>query len=902
MDDAMRRNKSVERTVGGGGAQGYLPDDMGCGGSKVDNLPLVMLCKERKDHIKTASDQRYALAAAHFSYFHSLQHIGDALCKFVDEDLIVSGAGESSSPPGSPVLTLPSDEGKPRKRKPHTNHSSSTSISHSVSADSLKADDIDDAHIHLSSGSESESEFDSSSGHINIEDSPEQEVPSSSSYRYPPNSHVYYMRRTETPMQTVFYEEPERYPTQNGPYPDPYPRYSGFQPYGGGGFLGYPMGSPANSENPYNRRQPSPPPPAGPPPAPPSPPRVSTWDFLNVFDTFDNSGYPGYYPKARYGYGSTTSSPDSKEVREREGIPDLEDETEQEVLKEVHKEKRRGNADGNVNRNRNQNSGEGTSRAVPLKQPSSEESSGTVPLHSSESSHSVNGKEIKSSPDTNGSKNSEEEYVKKKRVSFEFEVEIEAASTHDVGSSKGSSLTTLSVHGTRDLQEVVKEIRDEFETASSYGKEVAMLLEVGKLPYQRRGAALKVVFSRILYLVAPSLLSSPPSSMPPVRLNSKTVKMANAYQGEPGKDFNKKPGNLSSTLEKLYAWEKKLYKEVKDEEKLRVDYEKKCKKLKKLDYHGAESAKVDATQASVRKLLTKINVCIKAVDTISRRIHKLRDEELLPQVAELIHGLIRMWKSMLKCHQKQFQAIMVSKIRSLKVSAGLRRDSDLKATLELEMELLSWCASFNNWVNTQKSYVESLNGWLSRCINQEPEETPDGVAPFSPSQMGAPPIFVVCNDWCQATERISEKGVADAMHDFASTLHQLWERQDKEQRRRIKAEHVSKNLESQLRKLHMERLKRDHDHDASTDKTALSKSPSDSGVSPLDDLKVDLDSMKKRLAEERARHKEAIKLVNHAASNSLQGGLVPILETLSSFTSEALKGHEQVRLEDAGGS
>ncbi|KAM0971538.1 hypothetical protein ACFX13_019729 [Malus domestica] len=895
---------------------------MGCGGSKVDDLPLVTLCRERKDFIKKALDQRYALAAAHLSYFQSLQHIGDALCKFVDEDLIISGAGGSSSPPGSPVLTLPSDEGKPRKRKPHTNDSSSTSISHSVSADSPKADDIDDSHIHLSSGSESESELDLSSGHIHIEDSPEQEVPSSSSsYRYPsnyppnypsnyppnypsnypPNSHMYYMRRTETPMQTVYYEEPERYPTQNGPYLDPYSGYSGFQPYGGGGFFGYQMGSPVNSENPYNRRPPSPPSPARPPPAPPSPPTTSTWDFLNVFETYDNTGYPGSYPKARYGYGSTTSSPDSKEVREREGIPDLEDETEQEVLKEVHKEKRKANEEGNVNRNRNRNSGEGTSRAVPLKQPSSSGSSGTVPLHSSESSHSGHGKEIKSSPDTIGSKNSEEELVKKKRVSFEFEVEVEAASTHDVGSSKGSSLTTLSVHGTRDLQEVVKEIRDEFETASTYGKEVAMLLEVGKLPYQPRGAALKVVFSRILYLVAPSMLSSPPSSRPPVKLSSKTVKLAKAYQGEPGKDI-KKPGNLSSTLEKLYAWEKKLYKEVKDEEKLRVDYEKKCKKLKNLDNHGAESAKIDATQASVRKLLTKINVCIRAVDTISRRIHKLRDEELLPQVTELIHGLIRMWKSMLKCHQKQFQAIMESKIRSLKVSTGLRKDSGLKATLELEMELLSWCASFNNWVSTQKSYVESLNGWLSRCINQEPEETTDGVAPFSPSRMGAPPIFVVCNDWCQAMERISEKGVAGAMQDFASTLHQLWERQDEEQRQRIKAEYVSKNLESQLRKLRMERAKRDHDHDASTDKSALSKSPSDSGVSPLDDLKVDLDSMKKRLAEERARHQEAIKLVNHAASNSLQGGLVPIFETLSSFTSEALKVNEQVRLQDARGS
>ncbi|PQP99626.1 uncharacterized protein Pyn_18154 [Prunus yedoensis var. nudiflora] len=60
--------------------------------------------------------------------------------------------------------------------------------------------------------------------------------------------------------------------------------------------------------------------------------------------------------------------------------------------------------------------------------------------------------------------------------------------------------------------------------------------------------------------------------------------------------------------------------------------------------------------------------------------------------------------------------------------------------------------------------------------------------------------------------------------------------------------------------------------------------------------------MRKRLSEEKARHKEAIKLVNHAASNSLQAGLVPIFETLNNFTSEALKVHEQVRLEDAGGS
>lgn len=57
-----------------------------------------------------------------------------------------------------------------------------------------------------------------------------------------------------------------------------------------------------------------------------------------------------------------------------------------------------------------------------------------------------------------------------------------------------------------------------------------------------------------------------------------------------------------------------------------------------MDEQGAESSKIDATQASIRRLLTKLNVCIKAIDAIAHRIHKLRDEELQPQVAELIHG------------------------------------------------------------------------------------------------------------------------------------------------------------------------------------------------------------------------------------------------------------------------
>uniref|UniRef100_F6H0K7 Nitrate regulatory gene2 protein n=1 Tax=Vitis vinifera TaxID=29760 RepID=F6H0K7_VITVI len=775
---------------------------MGCGGSKVDDYPLVTLCRERKELIRAAAEHRYALASAHISYFRSLKDVGDALRRFVDEELVIG----ATSPLDSPVLTLPSQEGKRKNRNKsgensgnNKGSSSSTSIPHTVSPHTPEEDAGEGSHLHLSSGSESE--LGSSSGHIHIEDSPELERRYNSSPPMgwsPPgmNSYSYYMKSSPAPPNVV-YEEVQRSPTENEQWGNSGYAYPGY-PYANGGYYG----------DPHYNSQPSP---RAAPPSPPSP-KVSAWDFLNPFDSYD-SVYPSYYSQSRYG-SAAGSSPDSKEVREREGIPDLEDETEQEVTKAVHQKEKK------LNDYVNRNSGEGTSRAVPVKR--GEDNSWTVPSKKSENTQSAQGregKEIKSSPDTIVSKSSEEGSTKKKSVSFE------EASVHDIESSKQSSMTTLSAHGTRDLQEVVKEIRDEFETASGYGKEVSMLLEVGKLPYQPRGT---------------------------------------------------------------------------DEERLRIIYEKKCRRLRALDNGGAESSKIDAAQASIRKLLTKINVCIRAVDAISGRIHKLRDEELQPLLTELIHGLIRMWKSMLKCHQKQFQAILESKTRTLKARTGFRRDLILRATVELEMELLNWCTRFNNWVNIQKSYVESLNGWLLRCLLHVPEETDDGIVPFSPGRIGAPAIFVMCHDWYQSMERISEAAVADALQDFAMKLHQLWDRQDGEQVQRLKADYLSKDFQKRLKTLRMEMKRIDHEQDALSEKTAVSIVASESGISPLDDLRVDLDSMRKRIAEERTGHKGAIKLVPAAASASLQAGLIPIFEALENFTSEALKAHEQVRLQNTG--
>nr|GEY09986.1 V-type proton ATPase subunit B 2 [Tanacetum cinerariifolium] len=74
-----------------------------------------------------------------------------------------------------------------------------------------------------------------------------------------------------------------------------------------------------------------------------------------------------------------------------------------------------------------------------------------------------------------------------------------------------------------------------------------------------------------------------------------------------------------------------------EEERIRIMYEKKHQRLLELDANGAKSSKIHAAEASIRRLTTKLNVSIRAIDAISREIHKVRDKELQPQVSELIY-------------------------------------------------------------------------------------------------------------------------------------------------------------------------------------------------------------------------------------------------------------------------
>ncbi|CAL1355390.1 unnamed protein product [Linum trigynum] len=264
---------------------------------------------------------------------------------------------------------------------------------------------------------------------------------------------------------------------------------------------------------------------------------------------------------------------------------------------------------------------------------------------------------------------------------------------------------------------------------------------------------------------------------------------ASGFDGDSGVSTS----NLSSTLSKLCMWEKKLYDEVKAEERLRIAYGKCCKKMKKClaDDGGAETrAAADALGATLRTLATQIKVGIQVIDRTSTNINKLREDELFPQITHLIQKLLEMWKSMGETHRAQLEAVSEAQSRGILSfkTKGKLTEEGLQSAMQLKIEIQTWALSFISWVSIQKRCLKSLNGWLLKCL--------------LPGEEGAeyyPPVFALCDKWSNTLEALSEREVIDAVGLLLGGLNKFLEQQqpahgeekpvtvDKEVERRVKA-------------------------------------------------------------------------------------------------------------------
>jgi len=99
---------------------------------------------------------------------------------------------------------------------------------------------------------------------------------------------------------------------------------------------------------------------------------------------------------------------------------------------------------------------------------------------------------------------------------------------------------------------------------------------------------------------------------------------------------------------------------------MRLLIAKNSKRLKLLDQRGAEPQKIDATRNLLRKLSTKIRIAVRVIAKVSRKINKLRDEELWPQLNALIQGyapLLTQGVLLNICHDVRLSVVQTSQMQ-----------------------------------------------------------------------------------------------------------------------------------------------------------------------------------------------------------------------------------------------
>lgn len=367
---------------------------MGCSASRLEDEEAVRLCRDRKNFIKQAVEQRIRFASNHISYLQSLKRVSMALNKFVECD-----------DDHHDFLFLDSYI-TPVKR-----------LSHDI--DKIPSNLSEKRNFHISKYLKS-----SANSSVSVEERP------------PP---------TETIRINSYY------PTGNY--------------YGTDGFLGSPMNNSSSFFTmDYDDRARYPPP----------SPQDSQWDFFwNPFSSIENQGYPilSSYERAL----DDDDLARLRQVREEEGIPELEEEVtdeEQEAEEQQEEQQEEEFVEIDVKNDK-------------LKFEANENPS-------EDKFHANNTKQVVKEFRSRG--------VQSVEVSKESEgVEVNIKKEKDVVVSRGGGEETpgFTVYLNRrptSIKEVVKRIEEQFMRICDAAHEVSVMLEASRAQYSSNSSELAGIF------------------------------------------------------------------------------------------------------------------------------------------------------------------------------------------------------------------------------------------------------------------------------------------------------------------------------------------------------------------------------------------------------------------------
>ncbi|XP_010028766.2 protein ALTERED PHOSPHATE STARVATION RESPONSE 1 [Eucalyptus grandis] len=461
------------------------------------------------------------------------------------------------------------------------------------------------------------------------------------------------------------------------------------------------------------------------------------------------------------------------------------------------------------------------------------------------------------------------------------------------GEHKGLTVIDMPEKG-RELLEALKDIEDHFIRAYDSGKDVSRMLEANRVHLQSGLEEIKENSTKLIQSLTwhRSTSSKPTSCKSLVASSSKGSSTWTAYTNELFDDYGGMvSGSHSLTLERLYAWEKKLYEEVKAGDNIRKLYERKCMRLRNQGVRGDDGPVMDKTRATVKDLYARILVAIRSAESISKKIEKLRDDELQPQILELLKGLTQTWKIMLESHETQNKILLEVGTFACPTYGKFCNDSHRLATLQLEAELQNWRSCFTDYIASQKAYVEALHGWLAKFVAPEVEFCSKGRSSSTPYRVNGPLLLPICHDWSASLNKLPEKAVAFALKSFAKDVRALWAQQGEEQRQKRKVDALAKEVERRTMSPSFHKVETAFlEFRPTEDKTELEIDHPELATDKGDFL----ETLRRKLEVEKERHHNCMQETQRITLNGFQTGFSAIFESLTEFSKASQKLYDDL--------
>lgn len=430
-----------------------------------------------------------------------------------------------------------------------------------------------------------------------------------------------------------------------------------------------------------------------------------------------------------------------------------------------------------------------------------------------------------------------------------------------------------------NLMKLLEEIDDHFLKASESAQEVSKMLEATRLHYHSNFADNRGHIDH---------------SARVMRVITWNRSFRGVPNGEGARDDldSEEYETHATVLDKLLAWEKKLYDEVKAGELMKLEYQRKVALLNKQKKRGASAESLEKTKAAVSHLHTRYIVDVQSMDSTVSEVNQIRDSQLYPKLVALADGMANMWQSMSMHHDSQLK--IVTDLKALDIANASKETSQHhhERTIQLWNVIQEWHSQIEKLVTHQKQYIQSLNSWLK--LNLIPIESSLREKVSSPPRIQHPPIQTLLHSWNDCLEKLPDELAKASIASFAAVIRTIIIHQEEEMKLKDKCEETRKEF-----------LRKSQTFDEWYQKYMQRRTPNDemdpergddtTTKDPVAEKQFVVESLKKRLDDEVEALQRQCLQVREKSLGSLKTRLPELFRAMSDYAHACCDAYERLR-------